>query len=92
MGASLAGALVVGGVALVVEMLVWDTAFNPDEILKREVERVYGISFGKGDSSDFSRDTPALGTDADGNKVIIRYNSETNEIETVDTWVTIEVE
>jgi hypothetical protein len=89
MGGALIAAILIGGVTILVEMLVWESAFNPDEILKREAERVYGITFDKGDSSDFGVDSPALGTDADGNRVLVRYNSETNELETVKSWTSL---
>lgn len=84
MGLSIVGAVLLSAIACLAEMLVWDSTANIDRVLKNEVQRVYGIGF-DGDST-FDLNTAGVGTDADGNQVIVRYNRETNELETVATW------
>ena len=84
MGLSLLAAVLFSGLALGVETAVWDSTANIHKVLKSEVQRVYGIGFDS--DSTFDLYTAGVGTDADGSQVIVRYNRETNELETVASW------
>lgn len=84
MGLSIVFAALLSGIACFAEMLVWDSTANVHKVLKSEVQRVYGIGFDS--DSAFDLYTAGIGTDADGNQVIVRYNRDTNELETVATW------
>lgn len=84
MGLSLLFTVLFSGFALGAETAVWDSTANIHKVLKSEVQRVYGIGFDS--DSTFDLYTAGVGTDADGNQVIVRYNRETNELETVAAW------
>ena len=84
MGLSLLFTVLFSGFALGAETAVWDSTANIHKVLKSEVQRVYGIGFDS--DSTFDLYTAGVGKDADGNQVIVRYNRETNELETVAAW------
>lgn len=84
MGGSLAGAALLGLLALVVEGSVWSSTVAVHKVLKDEVERVYGITFSP--DSDFNLETAGIGEDASGEPVFVRYNPDTKTLETVSAW------
>lgn len=72
------------GIALLVELSVWDATQTEQAVFRSEVSRIYDIDL----SAKFELDSESVGvgTDADGKNVIFRYDEETGTLEFPGEW------